>query len=54
VFIEEIPRDKIYSIKVYKEGISQLQNWNMENKDFESRRPIGECEKEMVKTQCLF
>jgi hypothetical protein len=27
------------------EGRSQLQNWNMERKDLESRRQIGESEK---------
>jgi hypothetical protein len=27
------------------EGTSQLQDWNMERKDLESRRQIGESEK---------
>jgi hypothetical protein len=33
------------------EGTSQLQDWNMECKDLESRRQIGEFEHEMQKNE---
>jgi hypothetical protein len=36
---------RIIYIKIRAEGTSQLQDWDMELKDLESRRQIGEFEK---------